>query len=115
MSKASWAGALVVLHQISYESPALFCIFQAYFADKNFEDLQDAALAKVQGLTEDEWAKFIAYVGGFYGNMSNYHSFGAMKFIPEISADKFWAILESSPKASQADSPISWALATFKS
>jgi hypothetical protein len=27
MEKASWAGAKVVLHQISYETPAIFCIF----------------------------------------------------------------------------------------
>jgi len=27
MSKASWEGAKMVPHQISYESPALFCIF----------------------------------------------------------------------------------------
>ena len=101
MSKASWAGALTVLHQISYEAPPLFCIFQAYFADKNFDELEAAAMAAVDGLTEDEWKQFIAYVGGFYGNMSNYHSFGAMKFVPEISSQKFWAILWSHPKAQQ--------------
>ena len=37
MTKASWAGALITSHQCSYEAPALFMIFQAYFADKNFE------------------------------------------------------------------------------
>ena len=37
-----------------------------------------------------------------------------MKFVPEISADKFWAILASHPKASQPDSSISWALANLK-
>jgi len=31
LEKASWAGAKMVFHQISYESPALFLIFQAYF------------------------------------------------------------------------------------
>jgi hypothetical protein len=36
MSKASWAGAKMVYHQISYEAPALFILFQAYFADKDF-------------------------------------------------------------------------------
>lgn len=36
MSKASWAGAKMVPHQISYESPALFCIFLAYFKDPDF-------------------------------------------------------------------------------
>mgnify|MGYP001626758118 CR=1 FL=1 len=37
-----------------------------------------------------------------------------MKFVPEISSDKFWAILNSSPKASQADSSINWALSNLK-
>lgn len=27
LSKASWAGAKITFHQISYESPALFMIF----------------------------------------------------------------------------------------
>ena len=39
MTKASWAGALITIHQVSYEGPALFMIFQAYFAEKNFEEL----------------------------------------------------------------------------
>ena len=37
-----------------------------------------------------------------------------MKFVPEISSDKFWAILSSSPKVSQADSSINWALSNLK-
>ena len=68
----------------------------------------------MDGLTQAEWKKFIAYAGGFYGNLSNYHSFGHMKFIPEISPEKFWAILHSHPKASQADSLIAQALGKFQ-
>lgn len=56
-------------------------------------------MRKVDGLTEEEWKQFMAYVGGFYGNLSNYHSFGHMKFVPELSAEKFWAILRSHPRA----------------
>lgn len=29
--------------------------------------------------------------------MSNYHSFGDMKFIPELSSEKFLAVLKSNP------------------
>lgn len=115
MSKASWAGALVTLHQISYESPLIWCIFQAYFADKNFDELEASAMQGVEGLTADDWSKFIAYVGGFYGNLSNYHSFGHMKFIPEVSPEKFWAILGSHPKAGQQDSLVQYVLTNFKS
>ena len=110
MSKASWAGALITLHQICYEAPPLFCLFQAFFADKNFEELQANAMSKVPGLTEQEWSKFTAYVGGFYGNLSNYHSFGHMKFIPELSSEKFWGIMNSHPKANEHGSLIQYAL-----
>lgn len=34
--KASWAGAKMVLHQISYEAPPLFVLFQLYFQSKDF-------------------------------------------------------------------------------
>jgi hypothetical protein len=46
--------------------------------------LQEAAHINA-GITEEEWAKFIAYVSGFYSNMGNYHAFGHSKFVPEIS------------------------------
>ena len=89
-------------------------MFQAYFADKNFDVLEACAMSQVEGLTQDEWKNFIAYCGGFYGNASNYHSFGAMKFIPELSSDKFWGILGSHPKASEAGSLINYALTNWK-
>ena len=95
MSMASWAGAKMVLHQIAYESPALFLIFQAYFQGRDFHKLEAAAAA--QGVSSADWKNFIAYVGGFYGNMGNYHSFGAMKFIPDLSEDAFCKILRSNP------------------
>lgn len=113
MSKASWEGALITLHQMCYEAPALFCIFQAYFADKNFDELQNRA--QMNGVTEEEWANFIAYAGGFYGNMSNYHSFGAMKFIPDLPEAVFWNILSTHPKANQEGSDMLYALQTFRS
>jgi hypothetical protein len=31
LSKASWAGVKILLHQICYEAAPLFVIFQAYF------------------------------------------------------------------------------------
>jgi hypothetical protein len=44
MSKASWAGAKMVLHQISYESPAIFLLLQAYFQQRDFLMLEEAAI-----------------------------------------------------------------------
>lgn len=93
--KASWAGAKMVFNQISYESPALFILFQLYFQSKDFQLLQDSAAQK--GVSKEEWQRFIAYVGGFYANMGNYHSFGGSKFIPELSPEAFKAIIFSNP------------------
>jgi len=45
----------------------------------------------------DTWKNFIAYAGGFYGNISNYHNFGNNKFIPELNAEDFKKILYSHP------------------
>ena len=56
-------------------------------------------MAEKSGVTPDEWKKFITYVGGFYGNLSNYHSFGHMKFAPELSAEVFKKILYSNDEA----------------
>lgn len=85
----------MVFHQISYESPALFLLFQSYFQEKDFHKLEVAALSA--GVSADEFKKFLAYVAGFYGNMSNYHSFGDMKFIPDVSRETFLTILKSNP------------------
>jgi hypothetical protein len=45
----------------------------------------------------EQYKNFIAYVGGFYGNMSNYNSFGDMKFIPDVTKENFKKILHSNP------------------
>jgi len=95
LSKAAWAGAKVVPHQISYESAPLMVLFQAYFQSRDFYTLRKKALER--GITAEEWANFIAYVGGFYGNMSNYHSFGGLKFVPDLDPTRFNLILESNP------------------
>lgn len=43
------------------------------------------------------WKNFLAYVGGFYGNLSNYHNFGNNKFVPDVSSEDFKKILYSHP------------------
>jgi hypothetical protein len=44
----------MVFNQISYESPALFILFQLYFSGKDFEALQKAAQSKA-GVSLEEW------------------------------------------------------------
>lgn len=100
MAKASWAGAKMVPHQISYEAPPLMCVLLTYFKNPDFQLLEESAL--IAGVTKEQWKNFIAYCGGFYGNMSNYHSFGAMKFVPDLgSFEDFAKILNSHPSAKE--------------
>jgi len=35
-----------------------------------------------------------AYAAGFYTNLGNYYSFGATKFIPELSKDEFEQVIQ---------------------
>ena len=46
-------------------------------------------------MTEEDWTNFIVYVAGFYGNMSNYISFGFKKFVPDVAPDAFKKIMWS--------------------
>ena len=55
------------------------------------------------GISAEDYNKFVAYAAGFYGNMSNYHNFGDLKFIPDLSAETFTAILKSNPLYSDND------------
>ena len=37
LSKATWAGLPITMHQLCYEAPAIITIFQAYFQKRDFE------------------------------------------------------------------------------
>ena len=52
LEKASWAGAKMLFHQLSYESPALFLIFQAYFQTKDLHALEQSVFIKLHGETD---------------------------------------------------------------
>ena len=101
LSRSSWAGAKMVLHQICYEGPILFCMLQLYFQDGQFDDLREKAIEG--GVSGEEYEQFLAYSAGFYSNMSNYHSFGHNKFIPELKQESFVKILRSNPLYEQKD------------
>ena len=53
--------------------------------------------ATSSGVSQEDYKKFIAYSSGFYANLSNYHNFGAKKFIPDLTAETFKKILTSNP------------------
>jgi dipeptidyl-peptidase-3 len=88
--KASWEGSKICYFQRSWESPALFYIFQQIF-NEDLETLKESSLKK--GITEAEFSKIIVYSCAFFQNCGNYLSFGDTKFIPEISEEKFYEFI----------------------
>ena len=95
LSKACWAGQPIVLFQTSYESPALFMIFQIYFSSfSEFSEIKTILLKN--NISDINYNLFIKYVAYFYSNFGNY-STSKKKFIPELSLNDFENILKISP------------------
>ena len=98
LNKACWAGIPISFYQISYESPALFIIFQSFYSSfENINELKEKILQN-KNISETEYNLFIFYSVEFYSKYGNYLSFGHVKRIPSISREKFEEILKISPK-----------------
>ena len=105
ISKACWTGQIIVLFQTSYESPALFIIFQTFFKSfKSMKELND--IVKQKKIDPVIFSKFIEYAANFYSNFGNY-TLQKKKFFPEFPKNEknenqgieyFTKILELSPK-----------------
>ncbi|KAH3887281.1 dipeptidyl peptidase 3-like [Dreissena polymorpha] len=87
LSRACWYGGLIILYQVSPESPGIFILLHKLFKMQTFQEIQD--LARTQGCTEDEIQAIRMYVAGFFTNFGNYSSFGNIKFIPDFSKETF--------------------------
>eukprot|EP00826_Nyctotherus_ovalis_P055150 TRINITY_DN7308_c0_g1_i4.p1 TRINITY_DN7308_c0_g1~~TRINITY_DN7308_c0_g1_i4.p1 ORF type:complete len:283 (-),score=71.58 TRINITY_DN7308_c0_g1_i4:1161-2009(-) len=102
-TRASWEGAKICAFQRSYESPALVVLLRAIFAEGH-ESLKKKALS--QGLSETEWSQLVVYSAATLQNIGNYKSFGDKKFIPELSPDKFLAVVKASEAYKKYQGPI---------
>ena len=99
LSQACWEGRPIVLFQISYESPALFVVFQTFFASfKPFKDFKEMIKKENNTITDEDLKLFIEYAAACYSNAGNYVSFGHKKFVPLIAQDKVEAILKTSQR-----------------
>jgi dipeptidyl-peptidase-3 len=92
-TQASWEGAKICAFQRSYESPALVVLLRAIFAEGH-KSLKERAIS--QGVSEEEWKQLVAYAAATLQNLGNYKSFGDKKFVPELSAEKFWIAVKVS-------------------
>ena len=97
--RASWEGALTCLHQVSYESPVIFCLAQFYFSGQSVDALRAAAAQTHPD--PQAFDHFLAYFAGFLGNLGNYISFGQKKFVPNLEPEVFLAIYKSAPHFSE--------------
>jgi alpha-L-arabinofuranosidase len=86
----------MVLHQVSYEAPAIFVLLHAFFQDNNYSALKKAVVDD-HTIKNIDFMSFKAYAAAFYQYMGNYHSFGAMKFKPNLDENKFRTILMRHP------------------
>jgi dipeptidyl-peptidase-3 len=93
LTKACWAGQPIVLFQTSYESPALFIIFQLFFS--SFKDLSEIkAIFLKNNIAEANYNNFINYAATFYSCFGNYKL--KKKFIPALNIEDFETILKLS-------------------
>lgn len=100
LSKASWYGGLIVLHQTSPESPSIFCLLMKIFTKQSSDEITRIAVEKC-GFSEEELTAFNVYAAGFLCNMGNYKGFGDTKFIPGVPKEKFMRLVMSTEAYSQ--------------
>jgi dipeptidyl-peptidase-3 len=94
LSKACWAGQPIILFQTSFESPALFIIFQIFFS--SFGELSEIKTTLLKNNISDvNYNEFLKYAALFYTNFGNY--LYKKKFIPSIKSSDFEDILHLSP------------------
>ena len=89
LTQACWTGQIIDLFQTSYESPALFMIFQMFFGSfGGAYDLENQIIQKIKEtnkeITPEIINKFLEYAAKFYSNFGNY-TLKKKKFFPEFN------------------------------
>ena len=102
LTQACWTGQIIDLFQTSYESPALFMIFQMFFGSfEKIDDLENQIIKKDEQITPEMINNFLEYAAKFYSNFGNY-TMKKKKFFPEFnkSESESQAIFENILKTS---------------
>ena len=102
LTQACWTGQIIDLFQTSYESPALFMIFQMFFGSfEKIDDLENQIIKNDEQITPEMINNFLEYAAKFYSNFGNY-TIKKKKFFPEFnkSESESQAIFENILKTS---------------
>lgn len=100
MDEASWAGAPIVVRQVSTESSLLINYFVKFFRTHKITDVK---LAWELANSEEDVSNALNYISCLFGNLGNYLSFGDKKFIPRVDRETFEKMLQSFDKYMHED------------
>jgi dipeptidyl-peptidase-3 len=105
IAQASWLGARVILEQTTPYSSDLFDLIRLTFsvscdAPHQLADLD--ALRTRANVDEDAFLAVQEYAVQCLGNLSNFKSFGDVKFIPRVPADTFRKVVAASARHKKA-------------
>jgi len=95
LSRASFAGGLIVLLQTSVEAPQIYRLIQTVNTAQPVSELKAAALA-LEDVSREDFQAFLVYCSGLFTNMGNYKGFGDFKFVPDLTPEKFFKIIKAS-------------------
>ncbi|KAG5642191.1 hypothetical protein DXG03_003429 [Asterophora parasitica] len=102
LSVASWAGARIVQGQWTPQATALYDLLILTFSTPNGTLADLAALQQEANLSAEEWDDLLQYTTQVLSNLVNFKTFGFTKILPRVSADKFEAVVKSSPNSEKA-------------
>ncbi|KAF2706807.1 dipeptidyl-peptidase III [Pleomassaria siparia CBS 279.74] len=95
ISIACFAGARIVLRQVSVESEPIYDFIIALHKHTSGDY---ASVAKEAGLSSEDLDAYLNYAAQFLGNLGNYKSFGDSKFVPRLEPRQLKALATVSPK-----------------
>lgn len=98
---ASWAGARIIQNQWTQQASDLYDLLILTFSE-NGKLASLETLQKRSGLSDEEWEEMLQYTTQVLSNLVNFKSFGFMKIIPRVNADKFHDVVKSSANAERA-------------
>lgn len=108
LSRANWFGSRIILNQSSHHSQLIFnwilIIFNNSHGNNTLTDL--SSLQQNAGLNDVEFNHILDYSAQILSNLSEFKSFGSVKFIPNASPISFQQITNTAQRKEEAQ--LAW-------